>query len=161
MRTFIYLLFIFLHSCNSNSYYYMDVSDTQVGILIDELSYKLLSEEYYSSGTFKVKKGNKLILYELKEQTLYSTFKVSNSNDSLFNISIELSYYLVKDSVMSIHNRYGESYQTNFIEPEVKSIVRELSQKNIDLSDRATQIIDSMLTNRGFMLTKFRLIDKI
>jgi hypothetical protein len=136
----------------------VDVGDTQIGILVDEVSYNLLSEEFYSGGTFKVKKGNRLVIYELKEQELNSNFQVSTTSDSIFYVSIELSYYLVKDSVLNIHNRYGESYQSNFIEPEVKRVVRDLSRLNTEFENRVIPVIDSLLLNRGFMLTNIKFL---
>jgi hypothetical protein len=165
LSSFYIFLFIYLYvGCDRDRYYFKDIDITEVGVLVNKSTNEITSSELLTGGTFKIKADNDLIIYDLMEQRGELDFRCLTIKNQEVEVQVIFSFFLVKDSVINIHRKYGPRYYNYFVVPEIKNLVRsEMLIRESDFNDSVDTLrykVGDFFLKEGFLFNSL-LIQKM
>lgn len=133
--------------CKKTDYYFKDIDEYEIGILVKRGTSQLVSNELLTGGRYRLNKKDDIIIYNLLEQRSSIELNCFTKDSNEIQIGANISYRILRDSVFSIHNKYGPSYKEIFIIPELREAVKLEVGEQL-MKDIQAKIIEEKVWNR-------------
>jgi hypothetical protein len=134
-------------SCKKTDYYFKDIDEYEIGFLVKRGTSQLVNNEFLTEGRYRLNKKDDIIIYNLLEQRSSIELNCFTKDGNEIQISANVSFRILRDSVFSIHNKYGPSYKEIFIIPELReAVMLEIGEQL--MKDIQVKIIEEKVWDR-------------
>lgn len=84
------------------------------------------TEVVYTDGFHIVAPWNRVIIYDVREQTTEEKLDVLDKNGLSISVDVSVRIRPMEDRLATLHGRFGQNYVQTLVVPEIRSAVREV-----------------------------------
>ena len=96
------------------------------GVIFRKFTSGLDKENIYSAGFHVIAPWNEMFVYDVREQKNEETMDVLDKNGLSVTVDISVRFNPIYKRIGFLHEKFGKSYVTNLVVPEVRSTVRQV-----------------------------------
>ncbi len=105
---------------------FLTIEAGEAGVLFRKFGGGLDKETIYGQGFHVVAPWNTMYIYNIKEQTAEESMSVLDRNGLSMNVDVTVRFNPKHDKIGYLHERFGKTYITTLVIPEVRSAVRQV-----------------------------------
>lgn len=127
------------------------------GIVFRKFTSGLDKDNVHNAGFHVIAPWNEMYIYDVKEQKIEETMDVLDKNGLSIVVDISVRFYPVHTEIGELHEKFGKSYISKLVVPEVRSAVRRVMGRYTAeeiYSTKRTEVETSIITESEEVLIK-------
>lgn len=105
---------------------FLTIEAGEAGIIFKPFGNGLDKESVYGQGFHMIAPWNKMYVYNIKEQSAEESMDILDKNGLSISVDISIRFNPIPNRIGFLHERFGTSYITSLVIPEVRSAVRQV-----------------------------------
>lgn len=103
-----------------------DVEPGEEGFIYRPYTGGIDQESVYSEGTVFIAPWNKMITYNILQQSRPYSSKVMEKNGMEIGVDVTVNYNPMQGSSSKLHLKHGERYEISFIDAKVRGVIKDV-----------------------------------